>query len=278
MALHRVLIIVGLVGLIVGGSGYFAYELFWKPGRIDRQEKQAKAAGKAPEIPDFTLPAFEKAASLERAGDFEGARAAWSEYIQTFPDAPRAGQAKVALGKLNTAMLLSPRPGPEKATYVVARGDSLVKVASKYKSSPELIFRTNNLDSINLQVGQQLVIPRLDTSLSIDRKAGTVTVLNKGQFFKEYHTRAMKIPPGAAPTKVSDKFALQGSNRVAFGEKNYAGSERWIMLGSGGLAIRGIPEGSDSPPPGIILLQEEMEEIFLLVSRGTPVTIKALAP
>ena len=77
----------------------------------------------------------------------------------------------------------------------------------------------------------------------VDRKAGTVTLFNKGQFFKEYRTLSLKTPGVAtsAKTKVADKIALRGSNRVAFGDKNYSGSERWVMLGSAGLAIRSLP-------------------------------------
>ena len=47
------------------------------------------------------------------------------------------------------------------------------------------------------------------------------------------------------------------------------------MLGSAGVVIRGLPEGAGAtPPPGIIVAQPDIEEIFLLVSRGTPVTIQ----
>ena len=180
------------------------------------------------------------------------------------------------LGRINTAQVFSPSPSPDKISYTVGKGDSLVKIASKFKSNAELIFRANKMETINLKIGQKLVIPQLDISVVVDRKAGTVTLLNKGQFFKEYRTLSLKTPGVAtsAKTKVADKIALRGSNRVAFGDKNYSGSERWVMLGSAGLAIRSLPEGAENPPPGIIVTQDDMEEIFLLVSRGSPVTIQ----
>jgi LysM repeat protein len=269
----RTLIILVLVGLILGGSAYFAYELYWKPRKLDREDKAAAASG---EIPDYTLPAFQKAADLERSGDIEGARAAWGTFIRDFANAPKIAEAKAALGRINTGLVFSPAPSPEKVTYSVGKGDSLVKIASKFKSNAELIFRANNMETINLKIGQTLVIPQLDMSVVVDRKAGTVTLFNKGQFFKEYQTLSLKTPgvSASAKTKVADKIALQGSNRVAFGQKNYSGSERWVMLGSAGLVIRSAPEGAEAPPPGIIVAQSDIEEIFLLVSRGTPVTIQ----
>ena len=274
MAIVRTLIILALVALILGGSAFFAYELYWKPRRLDMEDKAAQGPAA---VRDYTLPAFEKAADLQRKGDIDKARTAWVEFIGNYPDSPKIAEAKTALGSMNTGQVLSPVPSPEKTSYTVSKGDSLVKIASKFKSNPELIFRVNNLQTINLKIGQQLVIPQLDMSIVVDRKTRTVTLFNRGQFFKEYHAVALKAPGGSTSvqTKVADKIALQGSNRVAFGDKNYSGSERWVMLGSAGLAIRGLPEGAGaSPPPGIVVAQPDIEEIFLLVSRGTPVTIQ----
>jgi LysM repeat protein len=276
MAIVRTLIILALVALILGGSAFFAYELYWKPRKLDMEDKAASSQAPAA-VPDYTLPAFEKAAGLQRTGEIDRARTAWVEFIRNYPDSPKIAEAKTALGSINTGQVFSPVPSPEKTSYAVSKGDSLVKIASKFKSNAELIFRVNNLQTINLKIGQQLVIPQLDMSIVVDRKARTVTLLNRGQFFKEYHAVALKTPgvSTSPQTKVADKIALQGSNRVAFGDKNYSGSERWIMLGSGGLAIRGLPEGAGAtPPPGIIVARPDIEEIFLLVSRGTPVTIQ----
>ena len=268
----RTLIILVLVGLILGGSAYFGYELYWKPRKLDREDK---AAAQSAEIPDYTLPIFQKAAALEQS-DIEGARAAWGDFIRNYPTAPKLAEAKAALGRINSSQVFSPTSSPDKISYSVGKGDSLVKIAAKFKSNAELIFRANNMETINLKIGQKLVIPQLDISVVVDRKAGTVTLFNKGQFFKEYRTLSLKTPGVAtsAKTKVADKIVLRGSNRVAFGDKNYSGSERWVMLGSAGLAIRSLPEGAENPPPGIIVGQDDIEEIFLLVSRGSPVTIQ----
>ena len=43
MAIVRTLIILALVGLILGGSAFFAYELYWKPRRLDMEDKAASA-------------------------------------------------------------------------------------------------------------------------------------------------------------------------------------------------------------------------------------------
>jgi LysM repeat protein len=275
MAIVRTLIILALVGLIVGGSAFFAYELYWKPKWLDLEDKAASRDSAA--TAHYSLPAFEKAAALQQSGDIEQARAAWTQFIQNYPDSPKIGEAKSALGVINTSSVFSPTGSFPKTLYTVGKGDSLVKIAAKLKSNAELIFRANNMQTINLKIGQQLAIPQLDISMVVDRKARTVTLLNRGQFFKEYAIIALKLPAVSArlQTKVADKVALRGSNRVAFGDKNYLGSERLIMLASTGIIIRGLPEGSESaPPPGAVVSQRDAEEIFVLVSRGTPVEIQ----
>lgn len=277
MFIFRALVILVVAGLILGGSAYFAYELYWKPNQLDREDQIAKATQAAPTPPpDPSIPVFEKALAFKQSGDLEKAVPALSDFVRDYPKSPKAREAKAALGEINSDKLFGPDP-EGKTIYTVVSGDSLVKIASKLKTNAELIFRLNNLESINLRVGQQLQVPQIESSLAIDRKGQTVTLLNKGQFFKEYPSLSFKIPGGSSATpvqaKIADKLALNGANRVAFGEKNYADSDRWLMV-SGNITIRGMPEGSEeNPPHGIILSRSDMEEIFLLTGRGSPVTI-----
>ncbi len=154
-----------------------------------------------------------------------------------------------------------------------------MKVASKTKSNAELILRSNNLASIDLSVGQSLRIPQLDVSIVLDRQAKTLTVLNKGQLFKEYPLLAMDLPGSArgkdpVQTQIKDKIAIKGANRVAFGSRDYAGSERWLMLGLTNSLIRGRGDATAPLPAGLVVSQEDIEEIFPLVTQHTSVTIQ----
>ena len=149
------------------------------------------------------------------------------------------------------------------------------------------------------------MVPKLDTSLVVDREGKTVTVLNGGVFVKEYPVLSLKLPgslgKSAVETKVTDKVAMKGSVRAAFGTKDFDGSDRWLMLGVSGVVLRGAPTPPPAPasaqaptagqpdsspaapvadatpvpmPPGIILEPGDVEEVFVLTTRGTPVTIK----
>ncbi|TSA29923.1 MAG: LysM peptidoglycan-binding domain-containing protein [Verrucomicrobiaceae bacterium] len=277
----RTLVILALVAAILGGSGYFAYESFVKPKKLDIQE-QKLAETAPPPPPDPSLAAFESLKpSLDQ--DTPEAQTALQHFLDTYPESPMSSAVRAAIGRINSSRLLSPDPSPEKAPYTVVSGDSLVKIAAKFKSGAELIYRANRLATINLKIGQQLMIPKLDTALVVDRAANSVTLLNAGAFVREYPIKSLKLPPaagkGSIETKVADKVAMKGSVRAAFGTKDYDGSDRWLMLGAAGIVVRGTPaaaaDGTTPPmPPGIVLDPADAEEIFVLTTRGTPVTIK----
>ena len=40
MSIFRVIIILAVVGLIVGGASYFAYDLYWKPKMLDKKDRE----------------------------------------------------------------------------------------------------------------------------------------------------------------------------------------------------------------------------------------------
>lgn len=291
MKLLKFLIVLGLAVAIFGTAGYFAYLLYLKPAKVERAQEKAAAEKAAiaatmpaPTPVDYSLPAYEKVIAVKKAGNLPEAREALLNFIAQYPQSTKLAEAKAALGEINTHFVFTSEPGPDKLDYVVVGGDSLIKVALKTKSNAELILRSNNLATIDLSIGQQLRVPELDASLVLDREAKTLTLLNKGQFFKEYPLLAMNLPgsaKGKAPvtTSIKDKVAIKGAERAAFGSKDYVGSERWLMLADGNAVIRGRPEpdanGQPAPmPSGIVVSQEDIEEIFPLVSRGTPVTIQ----
>jgi hypothetical protein len=221
--LIRALIILILSALIFGGAALSVYELYWKPMQLDEADRQAALHAPPPTPPpDYSIPIYQKAAALERTKPDE-ARNALASFIATYPQSTVLQNARQDLGNLNMASLMSSTDKSGKTVYVVKHGDSLVKVAAKCKTNPDLIFRVNDLGTINLSVDDQLLIPDLDISVVVDRKTKTVTLFNHNVFLKEYQTLSLRTPavkPGAPlKTKVNDKIALSGTERVAFGNR-----------------------------------------------------------
>jgi LysM repeat protein len=269
-----------LAVLVFGGAAFFSYDLFVKPERKITAEKSGEIPFEA--VPDISLPEFQAAAKLRQENRLSEARDALVLFLQKYPNGLHVEEAKDLLGAVNVEILLSNYRSPEKQEYIVRSGDVLARIATKTKTTPELIMRTNNLTNTMLQVGQRLLISHPDFSIFIQRKAQTVVLLDRGQFFKRYHIKTVRVPAKQPPritTKIGEVLAFKGGKRVGFGSKEYAGSTRWIRLNQPGYFLYSEPdathrdESGQSPPPGLGLAASDVEELSSLVSNKTVVTI-----
>ena len=269
-----------LAVVIFGGAAFFTYDLFVKPERKIQQEKSGEIPVEP--VPDVSLPDFQAAAKLRQEGKLVEARDALVNFLQKFPSGQHIEEAKDLLGQVNTELLFTDAPAPDKQEYIVKSGDVLAKIAHKTKTTPELIMRINNLTNPMLRVGQRLLISHPDFSVFIQRKAQAVILLNHGQFFKRYHVKVVKLSAKQAPrinTRVAEVMAWRGGKRVGSGTKEWVGSTRWIRLAQPGYFLFAVPdpgkrdESNQPPPPGLGLSASDMEELSSLVNSKTAVTI-----
>jgi LysM repeat protein len=278
------LFVLFLALIIFGGAAFFGYNLFFKQQIAVEKEQR----GEIPQEPrvDITLPEFQAAAKLRQEGKTLEARGALMAFIQKYPTGNHIEEAKDLLGEVNIDILLSRTPSPEKQEYIVRPGDVLQNVARKVKSTPELIMRMNNLNGTMLHIGEKLLVSHPQFALVIQRKGKLIVVLDRGNFFKQYHVLEEKLSPKQPPkqppkvtTKVAEVMAFRGGKRVGFGTKEYVGSTRWIRLGAPAYTIFSAPDSAhpnlEQPPPpsGIGVAATDVEELSGLVNKNMPVTI-----
>ena len=269
-----------LAVVIFGGAALFSYRIFIRPELVLRAEQRAVATPFP--TPDVSLPEFKEALKLKEDGKLIEARAAFTAFIQKYPSGLHVGEAQDLLGDINTSILLSNYPAPEKEEYIVHSGDVLARIAAKTKTTPELIMRTNNLSSTMLRIGQKLLISRPDFSILIQRHAKWLYLLNHGQFFKRYRLRDEKLPANQPPkitTRVAEIMAWKNGKRIGIGSRNFLNSTRWIRLTTPGYILYSEPDDShqilEIPPPGqgIGMSATDVEELSSLVNTKTAVTI-----
>src|SRR6478609_1109648 len=189
---------------IFGGAAWFGYNTFVKEEIEVKKEQRGEVT--PPPVVDVSLPEFEKAVKLRQDEKLTEARDALVAVIQKYPAGKHLDEARDILGEVNTTILLSRYPSPEKTEYIVKSGDVLAKIARKLKTTPELIMRMNNMSGTMLRIGDHLLISHPDFSMVIQRKENSVVVLNHGAFFKQYHVREAKLP-GKHAAKISAKVA-----------------------------------------------------------------------
>ncbi len=269
-----------LAVLIFGGAALFSYKIFIRPELVMRAERKAVATPVP--TPDISLPEFKAAEKLKNEGKLTEARAALTSFIQKYPSGLHVGEAQDLLGDVNVSILLSDYPAPEKEEYTVRSGDVLARIAGKFKSTPELIMRTNNLSGTMLRIGQKLLVSHPEFSILLQRNAKLLYLLDRDHFFKRYHILDEKLPGNPPPkinTRVAEIMAWKNGKRVGLASPEFLNSTRWIRLGTPGFLIYSEPDGAhqilDIPPPGegIGMAASDVEELSSLVNTKTAVTI-----
>mgnify|MGYP001765828084 FL=1 len=281
--LHKSIIAVVALA-IVGGAGWFTYDLYIRPKRAlaleERRIKDAAERKAAEAAIDHSLAAFDATAMQAQKAAPAQARELWMAFLKNYPGSSKAAAAQAALGPLNAADLFSPSPSPNKVVHTVAKGDSLYKISRANGTSVELIARANNLPGIMLQIGQQLVVPKTDIKATVDRAAGALVLENHGEFFRSYPLISARLPalPEGTPAQSSvlETVVEAKGKRLVFGDKNYAEGKRSVILSGPAAAI--LTVAADTPaaqmPAGLVVSESDMAEIFVLLRRGVPVTIK----
>ena len=280
--IFKALTILLLVAAVLGGSAYFVYDLYYKDKKLDLIEQTAPPTPVPSPTPDPSVAAWD-ALKPTAAKDTIEARESVKAFITAYPESVCIPEASAALGRMNLVLFRDTAATPANTVYTVKKGDSLAKIASVTKNNVEQIHWANQLSSINLQIGQQLLIPSLNTSAILNREKSTLIVFNHGEFFKEYPIVSLTLTGGASKgefeTKVADRVARKGETRVAFGAKDYAETVRFVLLSPGSVSIHPAPtpaaDGTIPPnPTGIALSLADFNDIFALLKTGTPVTIK----
>jgi LysM repeat protein len=269
-------VLAGLVLVIFGGGGFATYELFIK--KATRTPTKGNQAVVTP-TPDPGIALLEQGKQLIAKGDIENGKRLLISIFQSFPKSVKADEARKTIGDMNIQDFFSPQPSADKKEYIVARGDSIAKIAAKTKAAPELIFKANGLEGLMIQPGQKFIIPSGQFTLQIFLGAQAVELLNHGQFFLWYKSLDFNLPPSIKPgqLKVIGKEAWSGNARVSFGERKFIGSSRWVVLSQNGITLYSetspnIPNVT-KPRFGIQLAPEDMEELFALLPKETLVTI-----
>jgi LysM repeat protein len=279
----KALVILLLACAILAGGAFFTYELFIKPEKMLREEKLLPPE---PPPPDPTLPEFEKALKVHKSGKLIEARTALEFFIEHFPESSKLEEARDLLGDVNTKILFSPVPSPEKQLYIVRSGDVLNRVAAKTKSTAELIMRSNHLTGTMLRIDQKLWVPPTQFSITISRKRNKIVLFRANKYFKQYPIRSWPpvsakkaaAPPQKLTGRVTERIAWYEGQRVIFIDKGYNEATHWIQLSIPGYTIYGEPAPGDTkaqkPPSGIVIAPEAAAELAAMLSKNEPVSIE----
>ncbi|HOQ89769.1 MAG TPA: L,D-transpeptidase family protein [Candidatus Hydrogenedentes bacterium] len=261
-------------------------------GRTDRalevyEELRQRGAGDARAIALTGL-----ARARERAGDTWGALQLYQEAVNTASWGSKSWLAAAEpLGKLNVAAVFSPVDTPKTRWYTVERGDTLIKIGIKLNVPLGMLTRANSLpEDAVLRPGQRLRYIPKDFRIVIERSTCRLYLMDSQGLFKYY--RVGLGMPGHETTlgrytignKQKDPvWHKPGVGPIPAGDPANELGTRWMPLVPvepglpTDLGIHGTiaPDsiGKYSSHGCARMLKEDVEELYDLVVRSTPVEI-----
>jgi LysM repeat protein len=228
------------------------------------------------------------ALKLEGRGELLEAR---EILLRSLALSPRDKQIEEALGRINVALLTTPRMMPGKVEYVIKPGDSMAKIASEFVCPVLLIQKINNIANPDrIRPGDVLrVMDRPKFAIEVSKRDNTLLVTLDGKFFKRYSVGTGTY--GTTPVgtfdiddKIEDPPWWKDGKAIPFGDPENILGTRWMRIKAtgdttpvSGYGIHGTWEndsiGKQSSAGCIRMRNADVEEVYMMVPRGTPVTI-----
>lgn len=232
---------------------------------------------------------FTRAQGLVSAGKLQDASDLFEKVIAIAPDAGVRNSAVRVQGRINMDLFLSQAPTPEKKPYVIQPGDSLDRIARRNHTTVELLQRMNKIDGNLIYPGTTILVPAAPFVIHVDKSAKTLELVINNKRIKRYSVglgRYGKTPLGRFLTVVHQKnpdWTQPTGGIVPFGDPRNVLGTRWMSIQDDsrpqlrGFGIHGTTQrdsiGGETSNGCVRMLNEDVEEVFMLVSRGTEVLI-----
>jgi lipoprotein-anchoring transpeptidase ErfK/SrfK len=166
--------------------------------------------------------------------------------------------------------------------YEVKAGDTVVKIAREFKTTPELIMKSNNISAGKIFPGKKIKVWTAPFSILVDKSQNILIVKSNEEIIKTYivATGANNSTP-VGTFKVANKLPnptwyKAGAVVAAGSPENILGS-RWLGLDLSGYGIHGTTDpqslGKQVTQGCVRMSNPEVEELYTYIPVGTEVTI-----
>ena len=259
-------------------GGYYYWTKYAKPEISVTRQITGEGAAKR-QKPDLGKRHFDAAMALLTEGELVSGRDRLLYLIQYYPESKTFSDAKRVAGEVNLDLLISQIPHPEKTRHVVRRGEALITIARRSNTTIDYIMRANGKTTVLIYPNEELIVYPLNYRVEISFEAGTLTVFDGKNFFKEYKIVNVNLPPevaGTVVTTISEKVAWDVDRPVSFTDANYLNCSKWIRTGKIGLCIREYcleRTSAGAAPLGVMVEKSDMEELFTILRVGIEVKL-----
>lgn len=225
---------------------------------------------------------------VKEAKTFE-AKEKWLEakkiYQKLIADFPNAGEVmswQKKAEEINLKLLFSPAMTPGAEVYEIKPGDTLIKIAREFKTTPDLIMKSNQMSSDRIMPGQNLKVWTVPFSIVVDKSQNLLMLKTKEEVFKTYVVATgLNNSTPVGHFKIINKLQnptwfKAGVVVPASSPENILGT-RWMGFDLPGYGIHGTTEpeslGQQVTQGCVRMRNSDVEELYTIVPVGTEVTV-----
>jgi lipoprotein-anchoring transpeptidase ErfK/SrfK len=214
--------------------------------------------------------------------DLLAAKNAYQKLVNEFPNSREVIDWQKKIEEINIKLLFSPTITPKSIEYEIKAGDSLEKIAKDYKTTAELIMKSNNLKDDRIFPGKKIKVWTAPFSIVVDKSQNTLILKSDEEIIKTYivSTGTNNSTP-VGTFKIIEKIInppwyKPGAVIPPGSPENILGS-RWIGLDKEGYGIHGTKDpqslGKQVTAGCVRMSNPDIEELYSIIPNGTEVTI-----
>jgi len=243
-------------------------------GKVSSGE-QKKSAANIQEL-------LNEARDLQGKYDLQGLKAAYIRLVNDFPNSSGVMNWQKNIDNINIRLLFSPVITPKSALYEIKPGDTLIKIAREFKTTPELIRKSNNLIDDRINPGRKIKIWTAPFSILVDKSQNILILKSDEEIIKTYVVSTGKNNSSPVGTfKITSKLVnptwfKAGAVVPANSPDNILGT-RWMGIDKPSYGIHGTIDpqslGKQVTQGCVRMSNPEVEELYTIVPIGTEVVI-----
>lgn len=225
---------------------------------------------------------------VNQAKDFEAknnlveAKAAYQKLLSGFPNSSEVMNWEKKIEDMNIKLLFSSTETPGSALYEIKPGDTLTKIAREFKTTIDLIMKSNNISDGKILPGKKIKVWNAPFTILIDKSQNTLILKTNEEIIKTYivSTGTNNSTP-VGTFKITDKLPnptwfKAGAIVPAGSSENVLGT-RWLGFDLPGYGIHGTTDpqslGKQVTQGCVRMANSDVEELYSIVPSGTEVTI-----
>jgi len=217
-----------------------------------------------------------------KKGNLWEAKSLYQRLISEFPNSGEVMNWQKKVEELNIRLLFSPVLTPKSILYEIKPGDTLFKIAREFKTTAELIAKSNGINDSKIIPGRKIKVWTTPFSIVVDKSQNTLILKTDEEIIKTYVvSTGLNNSTPVGNFKIVNKLThptwFKAGAVVAPNSSDNVLGSRWLGFDLPGYGIHGTTDpqnlGKQITQGCVRMSNSEVEELYSIVPVGIEVTV-----